>query len=104
MEHMFVVSPRADHGPMRLVAKLGRVTRTSRFLERFGFGWTIMLLATARVTGNAPIGKPVDVAVECPSPPITVAAARRQPLVLVSAREASTSVSTSANSWRRSAI
>ena len=39
------VSPKADHGVMRLVAKLGRLTRTTRVLERLGFGWTIMLLA-----------------------------------------------------------
>jgi 2-polyprenyl-3-methyl-5-hydroxy-6-metoxy-1,4-benzoquinol methylase len=46
IDKMFVVSPKADHGIMRIMAKLGRMTRTTRLLERAGFGWTIMVLAT----------------------------------------------------------
>jgi 2-polyprenyl-3-methyl-5-hydroxy-6-metoxy-1,4-benzoquinol methylase len=46
VDELFVVSPKADHGVMRVIAKLGRVAHTSRVLERLGFGWTIMLLAT----------------------------------------------------------
>lgn len=46
VERMFVVSPKSDHGLMRVVAKAARMTRTSRVLERIGFGWTIMALAT----------------------------------------------------------
>ncbi len=46
VDELFTVTPKADHGPMRLVAKLGRVTRTTALLERAGFGWTIMLVAT----------------------------------------------------------
>ncbi len=43
---MRTVSPKADHGPMRYVAKLGRLLHLTRLLERLGFGWTIMALAT----------------------------------------------------------
>jgi 2-polyprenyl-3-methyl-5-hydroxy-6-metoxy-1,4-benzoquinol methylase len=46
VDEVFVVSPKADHGIMRFIAKAGRMTRTSRLLERLGFGWTIMLRAT----------------------------------------------------------
>lgn len=42
---MRVATPQADHGLMRAVAKLGRVTHTSRVLERLGFGWSIMVRA-----------------------------------------------------------
>ena len=47
---MRTVSPQADHGVLRIIAKLGRVTRTTSILERLGFGWTIMLLAQLRTT------------------------------------------------------
>lgn len=43
---MYLVSPLSDHGPMRIVAKAGRVLHADRLLERLGFGWTIMLAAT----------------------------------------------------------
>lgn len=46
VEEIRTVSPIADHGIMRVVAKLGRMTGTTRVLERLGFGWTIMLRAT----------------------------------------------------------
>jgi 2-polyprenyl-3-methyl-5-hydroxy-6-metoxy-1,4-benzoquinol methylase len=46
VDEMYVVSPMSDHGPMRLVAKAGRVLHASRLLERLGFGWTIMVSAT----------------------------------------------------------
>jgi 2-polyprenyl-3-methyl-5-hydroxy-6-metoxy-1,4-benzoquinol methylase len=46
IDEIFVVSPKADHGIMRVIAKAGRMTHTSRFLERLGFGWTTMLRAT----------------------------------------------------------
>ncbi len=47
IDELFVVTPQADHGLMRVVAKLGRMTRTTRVLERLGFGWTIMVSARA---------------------------------------------------------
>ncbi len=43
---MRTLSPKADRGLMRYVAKLGRVLHLSTLLERFGFGWTIMVRAT----------------------------------------------------------
>jgi hypothetical protein len=46
VDEVQTVTPLADHGPMRVVAKLGRITRTSRLLEQLGFGWTIMMRAT----------------------------------------------------------
>lgn len=39
-------TPKSDHGPMRAIAKAGRVLRCSALLERLGFGWTIMASAT----------------------------------------------------------
>ncbi len=45
VEEMFVVTPRANFGLMRVVAKAGRMTRTDRLLARLGFGGTIMLSA-----------------------------------------------------------
>jgi 2-polyprenyl-3-methyl-5-hydroxy-6-metoxy-1,4-benzoquinol methylase len=39
------LTPRADHGLMRVVAKAGRMVRASGVLERLGFGWTIMVSA-----------------------------------------------------------
>lgn len=42
---ILTVSPQADHGPMRALAKLGRVLKASSVLERLGFGWTIMVVA-----------------------------------------------------------
>lgn len=47
VDEMIVVTPQADHGLMRVVAKLGRMTHTTRLLERLGFGWTIMVSARA---------------------------------------------------------
>lgn len=35
---MFVVTPKADHGPMRALAKVGRLTHTSWLLERLAVG------------------------------------------------------------------
>lgn len=45
IEEMRVITPTADHGPMRVVAKLGRVLHCSHLLERAGFGWTIVVRA-----------------------------------------------------------
>lgn len=47
VEDISVVSPKADHGLMRVIAKVARITGTTRVLERLGFGWTIMLSARA---------------------------------------------------------
>ena len=47
VDEVFLVTPQADHGIMRLVAKAGRMTRTDRVMARLGFGWTIMLSARA---------------------------------------------------------
>lgn len=43
-------TPKSDHGPMRAIAKVGRVLRCSALLERLGFGWTIMASATRAET------------------------------------------------------
>jgi 2-polyprenyl-3-methyl-5-hydroxy-6-metoxy-1,4-benzoquinol methylase len=45
IEEMFVITPRADHGLMRVIAKAGRTLRFSGLLEHLGFGWTIMASA-----------------------------------------------------------
>lgn len=46
VNEMRVLTPRADHGLMRVVAKAGRVLKFESLLERLGFGWTIMVRAT----------------------------------------------------------
>lgn len=46
VDEMRLRTPKSDHGPMRVVAKAGRVLRCSGLLERLGFGWTIMARAT----------------------------------------------------------
>jgi 2-polyprenyl-3-methyl-5-hydroxy-6-metoxy-1,4-benzoquinol methylase len=46
VDEMRLRTPKSDHGPMRVVAKTGRVLRCSGLLERLGFGWTIMARAT----------------------------------------------------------
>lgn len=45
VDEMVVRTPKSDHGPMRVVAKLGRTLHCSWLLERLGFGWTIMACA-----------------------------------------------------------
>lgn len=47
IESMIVVSPKADHGVMRFIARVARKARCTRMLEHLGFGWTIMLSAVA---------------------------------------------------------
>ena len=46
VDEMRVRTPMADHGAMRYVAKVGRTLGLARALEKGGFGWTIMALAT----------------------------------------------------------
>lgn len=48
VDELRFLTPRADHGVMRVVAKLGRLLHASSVLERLGFGWTIMVSARRR--------------------------------------------------------
>ena len=45
---MRVVTPLANRGLLRVVAKAGRTLRLQPLLERCGFGWTIMARAARR--------------------------------------------------------
>lgn len=48
VEEMFLITPRANVGVMRVVAKASRMTRTDDLVARLGLGGTIMLSARAR--------------------------------------------------------
>jgi len=48
VEDLFLITPRATFGVMRVLAKASRMTRTDRVVARLGFGGTIMLSARAR--------------------------------------------------------
>ena len=48
VDELRFLTPRADHGVMRVVAKAGRILHASSVLERLGFGWTIMVSARRR--------------------------------------------------------
>jgi 2-polyprenyl-3-methyl-5-hydroxy-6-metoxy-1,4-benzoquinol methylase len=47
VDEMLVITPQANVGLMRVLAKASRMTGTDRVLARLGFGWTIMLSARA---------------------------------------------------------
>lgn len=48
VEELFAITPRANFGLMRVVAKASRMTKTDGLLGRLGLGGTLMLSARAR--------------------------------------------------------
>lgn len=56
VEEMFLITPRANHGLARVVAKASRMTRTDRLVARLGLGGTIMVRARARDVAQPPGG------------------------------------------------